>query len=237
MVEAVEIEAPPSANGTKRRSLVDEAYDSIKAQILNNEMPPGGQHLERDVAATLGMSRTPMREALVRLQDDGLIEILPRRGFRVRPISPDDMREIYQLLYCLESTAVELLAARQLPAESPEIAALEAATREMETSLNDGDLDGWAAADEQFHRLLLQYCGNKRLAKMAFTVWDQSNRARMVTLRLRPIPTDSTADHMAVVDAIRRHDASGARQMHEAHRLRGMNTLMGILETYRLNHL
>ena len=166
MVGTIEIEARAGADGKKRRSLVDEAYDTIKAQILNNEMPPGGQYLERDIAGDLGMSRTPMREALVRLQDDGLIDILPRRGFRVRPISPDDMREIYQLLYCLEATAAELLAARQLPGDSPELKALEAATGDMETSLEKGDLDGWAAADERFHRLLLEYCGNKRLAKM-----------------------------------------------------------------------
>ena len=68
-------------------------------------------------------------------------------------------------------------------------------------------------------------------------MWDQSNRARMVTLRLRPLPTDSTADHMAVVDAIRRHDTAGAREIHQAHRRRGMETLLGVLETYRLNHL
>ena len=231
--------APPSDPGKRspRRSLVDEAYSTVKARILNNEMLPGDQMLEQELAAALGMSRTPMREALVRLAEEGLVAVQPRRGVRVLPVSPDDMREIYELLMCLESTAAELLAAQRLPPDAPALMELDAATRAMAAALAQDDLDAWAAADERFHTALLTHCGNRRLARMAFAVWDQSHRARLVTLRLRPKPAQSTSDHMAVTDAIRRHDAEEARELHRRHRLAGMRMLLGLLESYRLKSL
>lgn len=220
-----------------RPPLAEEAYRRLKERILNNELPPGFQALEQELAAQLGMSRTPLREAVVRLAEDGLVELLPRRGMRVLPVSPDDMREIYELLGCLEATAAELLASQRLPADAPVLQELGAAIDAMDRTLASDDLDGWAVADERFHAALLDGCGNRRLARMAFAVGDQSHRARMVTLRLRPKPVRSNADHRAVLDAIRAHDAGTAREVHRQHRLTGMHTLLGILETYRLNRL
>lgn len=229
--------AETPAERPRRPSLVDGAYAALKARILDNRLPPGHVALEQELADELGMSRTPLREALVRLAEERLVEIQPRRGIRVLPVSPADMREIYELLYALESTAAELIAGRHPPAEDPVLRTLDAATAEMEAALARDDLDGWAEADERFHRTLLEECGNRRLARMASTVWDQAHRARMVTLRLRPKPVDSTADHRAVVEAIRRHDADAARELHRAHRRRGMAMLLGILESYRLTRL
>jgi DNA-binding GntR family transcriptional regulator len=229
--------APPGARRRGRPSLVDEAYQELRLRILNNELPPGAHALEQEIAADLGISRTPVREALIRLEQEGLVELLPRHGMRVLPISPADMREIYELLYSLEATAAELMATRNLPADAPEIIELEQATADMTEALARDDLDGWAAADERFHGALLNHCGNKRLARMAYGVWDQAHRARMATLRLRPKPVDSAADHRAVTDAIRRHNPDMAREMHRAHRLRAMRTLLGVFETYRLQRL
>lgn len=217
--------------------LAEDAYRRLKQRILNNELPPGFQAMEQELAAELGMSRTPLREALVRLSEDGLLELLPRRGMRVLPVSPDDMREIYELLGCLEAAAVERLASQRLPADAPVLRELGEAIDEMDRTLAADDLDGWAAADERFHAALLDGCGNRRLARMAYTVWDQSHRARMVTLRLRPRPERSNADHRAVLEAIRAHDAETARELHRRHRMTGMTTLLTILETYRLNRL
>src|ERR1700692_4786334 len=89
------------------------AYRLIKRKILDNEFPPGAQILEQDIAAELNISRTPVREAFVRLKQDGLLEIVPRHGVRISTLSPDDMREIYEVLMSLEPTAVELLARRK----------------------------------------------------------------------------------------------------------------------------
>ena len=92
-------------------SLVDEAYHGIRRRILDNQWAPGFQAMEQEVALQLGMSRTPVREALIRLGKEGLVEVIPRRGMRVLPVSPNDMREIYEILTALECMAAELLAA------------------------------------------------------------------------------------------------------------------------------
>ena len=96
-----------------RASQAQRAYGAIKRQILDNEMPAGFQALEHELAARLGMSRTPVREALIRLEREGLIEIVPRKGMRVVPISTEDMREIYEVITALEARAAERLAERR----------------------------------------------------------------------------------------------------------------------------
>lgn len=218
-----------------RPSLVERAYGEIKRRILGNFYPPNLQVLEQDLALQLGVSRTPVREALIRLEREGLVEILPRRGMRVVPVAPDDMREIYEVLTCLESWAVKHLAERR-PSEA-EAAPLTAAVEDMDRALDAGDLETWAEADERFHRLLLELSGNRRLAAMALTVFDQVHRARMVTLRMRPPPRESNKDHRAVVDAILAGDGPRAYEIHYRHRNRAMLLLIEILERYKLSQL
>ena len=213
-------------------SLTDWAYREVKRRIMGNLFPPGLQILEQDLAERLGMSRTPVREALIRLEQEGLVEITPRRGMRVVPIAADDMREIYDVLTCLESRAAERLAQRR-PARA-ELRPLIEATEAMDRALAAGDLEAWAEADESFHRLLLEASGNRRLAGMALGVFDLAHRARMVTLRMRPLPRQSSRDHRAVIEAILEGDARRAHALHAAHRREAMELLVGILERYKL---
>src|SRR5512141_2782708 len=95
------------------KSLVDVAYATIRQRILDNVWPPGHQAFEQELAADLGMSRTPVREALIRLAKEGLVAVNPRRGMRVLPVSVADMRDIYAVLTALESLAAELVVQRQ----------------------------------------------------------------------------------------------------------------------------
>ena len=229
MTDAMKREAPA---GLPR---AEWAYRQIKQRILDNEFPPGFQALEQELAARLGVSRTPVREALVRLANEGLVEVLPRRGMRVVPLSPTDMKEIYEVLTCLETMAAELLARRGLPAEQldPMADALDA----MDRALEADNLEAWATADERYHRLLIELCGNRRLATMAGTVRDQVHRARLISLRLREKPWQSNVEHRSVLDAIRRGDAAAARQTHRRHRARTNRQLAEILGKYRLPQL
>lgn len=220
---------------TQRPSLVDRAYGEIKRRILGNFYPPNLKVLEQELAHQLGVSRTPVREALIRLEREGLVEILPRRGMRVVPVSPEDMREIYELLTCLESWAAGALAERR-PSEA-DIRPLVDAVEDMDLALKDGDLGAWAEADERFHRLLLELAGNRRLTRMALTVFDQVHRARMVTLRMRPLPRQSNQDHRAVVEAILAGDSRQAYDLHRRHRERAMKLLTEILGRYNLSEL
>jgi DNA-binding GntR family transcriptional regulator len=235
--------APRSAaNGPDRSALrpaqgsrVDEAYRVIRGRILDNAYAPGYQALEQSLADELGLSRTPVREALIRLQKEGLVEVIPRHGMRVLPVSPTDMKEIYEILSALEGMAAELLARRKPSDEA--LAPLERASRDMTRALRADDLDAWADADARFHRLLIDLAGNRLLAEAVMHFWDRAHRVRRLTLRLRPKPVDSTKEHLALVERIRAGDPRGAHEVNRAHRERASRELLAILERYRLQHL
>lgn len=222
----------PHAQG---ESMVETAYRVIRQRILDNAWAPGTQVLEGALAMELGMSRTPVREASIRLANEGLVEVVPRHGIRVLPVSPVDMREIYEILTSLESMAAELVANSKPSAQRLE--PLEKASRDMEKALRQDDLDGWAEADERFHRHLMELCGNPKLAAIVFNFWDRAHRARMVTLRLRPRPVNSTREHLAIVKAIRRGDAAAAGALYRAHRQRASLELIELLQRHRMHQV
>jgi DNA-binding GntR family transcriptional regulator len=97
-----------SNTAAPRTSLCDKAYNDIKRRILTNQISPGNMIDDRKIALEIGMSRTPVREALLRLQAEELVEMSPRRGTIVLGISRDDMREIYDIISGLELMAVDL---------------------------------------------------------------------------------------------------------------------------------
>lgn len=227
---------PLNAGTGRATRSTDAVYARLKQRILDNHYPPGAQILESEIATALKASRTPVREAFVRLQQEGLLEIVPRHGVRISVLSPGDMREIYEVLMSLEPTAVELLAARK-PSKA-ELASLVASCDAMEEALEGTpDLQAWAAADEAFHLSLARLCGNKRLAAMIMQVWDQAHRARMFTLSLRPLPVQSTAEHRAVLEAILAGDVERSREIYHAHRKRGGAELTTIIERHGIQRL
>lgn len=222
----------PTVRTTATTSMVDQAYQQVRRRILDNVWPPGYQALEQEVALALGMSRTPVREAMLRLQSEGLVEVVPRHGMRVLPVSPTDMREIYEILAALECMASEILAQRK-PTEA-ELKPLIEATKAMDKALKRDDLDAWAAADEHFHAQLIDLAGNRQLQQTVLNYWDRAHRARMFSLRLRPKPVNSTKEHMALVERLRAGDAKGAAKVNRAHRSRANRELLAIFEHYRL---
>jgi len=216
-------------------SRVNAAYDLLRAEILENRMPSGYQAPEPEIAARLGMSRTPVREALLRLQADGLIELVPRRGARVVPISMEDMREIYEILFALEPEAAAKLA--ESSEKDQAFPALDAATSDMERALAAGDLDQWAEADDRFHRTLLASQDNKRMAAFVTNLFDQSHRVRMVTLRLREPPFRSTQEHREILDHIMAGRSDRAREIFRSHRRRAAAELLKLLRDYKFHTL
>jgi len=196
--------------------MVDHVYRELRQRIIDNAMPPGTQMLESELALLLGVSRTPVRGALLRLADEGLIEQIPRRGMRVLPLSAVDVREIYELIGYLEAGAADTLARRKPGRQA--LAPLDAAVRQMQNALARGDREGWAAGDRNFHHYLLSLAGNRRLAAIALGLLDQMQRVRMMTLEGHTQPETSTRNHAAVLEAIRRGDAQAARDLHLAHK-------------------
>ena len=218
-----------------RESFTDVAYREIRRQILDNEMPAGFQITEQDLAARLQMSRTPTREALVHLESEGLIEIWPRHGMRVKYVSISDLREIYQVLSVLEVEAARLAALRDL--DGATVRALRTSVADMDTHLGAGNLRSWVEADSTFHRTLAEASGNRRLTQAAATYWGQTHRLRMITLRMRPPPAPSNRDHAEVVEAIIAGDAETAQRVHRQHWQWSGELLIGLLENHGISSL
>jgi DNA-binding GntR family transcriptional regulator len=219
--------------GRERRSMVDEAYRLLKHQIIHNELPPGFRALEAELALKLGTSRTPVREALIRLEGEGFVEVIPRRGMRVKALSRRDVREINEVLSFLEAAAAERLALRRPNAE--EMARLEQAITAMDEALEKDDLTAWSAADYHFHWLLVELCGNRHLTETAQLFLDKAHRLRLLTTPLREKPVYSNVNHAAVVEAIRRGDAQTALDIHRAHKRRWSHEMAGIVDRLGLD--
>ncbi|MCR9125793.1 MAG: GntR family transcriptional regulator [Rhodobacteraceae bacterium] len=213
----------------------DRATSALRDLIFDGELPAGSDHLESELARRLGMSRTPIREAALRLAAQGLIELRPRKGVRILPLAPRDMREIYEVLTELESLAAARAARAGHPPQA--LAGLAAAIDDMDRALNAGDRLAWAEADDRFHVELVRLGGNARIVSIAAMMSDQVRRARRVTLFMRPPPVRSNDDHRAVLDAIARGDADAAQRLHHAHRSHASKMLTALLETHRLKRV
>lgn len=220
---------------SKTLSNTQRAVHELRRMILSGELAAGTDHLESELAQTLGMSRTPVREAALMLESRGLLEMRPRKGVRILPVSPEDMREIYDILTELESLAAQRAAEANYSEEDLEHLARSIA--QMDLAIETEDLEAWAASDELFHQELVRLGGNKRIQAIVAMMSDQVRRARATTLFIRPLPSQSNEDHRAVFDAIRDGQPEDARDRHRKHRLQAKAMLCGILEKHRLNSL
>ncbi|KZN13981.1 GntR family transcriptional regulator [Marinomonas sp. TW1] len=218
-----------------KESLSDKAYRQLKAKILDNELHAGQQMIEAEVSELLKMSRTPTREAMLRIANEGLIELKPRHGMRIKPISVTDMQEIYEILTGIEATAAALCAKKGLTEN--QLTLMRDAVEEMDQALLEDDLKRWASSDERFHRYLVEFSNNKRLNVLVGNFIEQSHRARMMTLKFRPKPTNSNKDHLDLILAIEARDAEKARLIHHNHRDASGNMLIELLKKYGLDNI
>lgn len=212
---------------TRAPTQTRRATELLREMIVGNKLSAGSNHLETELAELLGMSRTPVREAAIALEAQGLLEVRPRHGIRVLPIAPADMEEIYSILTELESLAAWNLARARPPAR--QIDELTGLIDEMDAALDAGDRLRWARADDAFHGTLLRLAGNRRLESIVATMSDQVRRARLVTLFMRPEPRGSNADHRLLVEAIAAGDAESARKIHRHHRIAAKDLMIRLL--------
>jgi len=217
------------------KSSARRAIEELRHLIFSGELAPGSDHLESELADRLGMSRTPVREAALTLEAQGLLELRPRKGIRILPVSAGDMREIYDVLTELESLSAERAAEKGY--SQADLAELASTITDMDRALANGDRDAWADADDRFHTELERLGGNARVIAIAGTIRDQVRRARAVTLHMRPLPSRSNDDHRTVLTAISAADPATARAVHRAHREQARDMLVTLLQTYRLHRL
>lgn len=219
-----------------RSWLVDQAYDALREAILDNEYPPGHQVSAQELAERFGMSRTPVQEAALRLQQEGLVEIVPKRGIRIRALSLEDIAEIYAVIIAVEASAAEIIATQDDAQRAAAADALEAENERMASALKTGDLEARSTADAAFHRLLVERSGNRRFAAIIETVNAQAHRVRRMTAPLRPDLARSLEDHAEIISAIRLGNSAGAHAAARAHRQRACAEQLPLLAKIGLRH-
>ncbi len=166
------------------------------------------------------------------LESQGLLELRPRKGVRILPVSPQDMAEIYDVLTELESFAAKRAA--ELSLKDAQLGQLARAIDDMECALEANDLEGWANADDRYHRELVRLSGNSRVISIFEMMNDQVRRARKVTLFMRPAPVKSNEDHREVFEAISSGDAKRAASVHRAHRQTAKKMIVDLLKKHSL---
>jgi DNA-binding GntR family transcriptional regulator len=222
----------PVAQGTAMWEL---AYCLLKHRIIHNELPAGAEIDDTAIAEELKISRTPVREAIVRLQNEKLVDIQPRRSCRVLPLPVDSMKQIYEFLTAIEAFAVWTLTSRG-PSAS-ELAVLHDCVQAMEEGLEQDDLSAWIAADERFHRALLSLSGNAYVEEVGFAFRDRVHRAHVIALKLRAKPVRSVQAHRELVDLIGSGNPDAARANHLAQRVTAGEELIALISKAGLKAL
>ena len=221
-----------SASATSNTTI---AIDRLRDLIFSGQLGAGTDHLESELAAQLGMSRTPVREALLRLEAQGLLDVRPRKGVRIRSLSLRDMTEVYEVLTELESLAAANAAKRGLT--ETELAPLTTTIEAMEQALANDNREKWVTADDAFHVELVRLGDNERVRRLTEMMSDQVRRARLITLYLRPSPTKSNEAHREVLGAIRAGNADQARDLHRQHRIAAKKMIISLLDRHHLSSL
>lgn len=168
---------------------------------------------DREIAARMQSSRTPVREAVQRLAAEGLVEIIPRRGTRVLPLRTDDVREIHQIARALELEAATILAV--LPER--DLSPIETAVAGMEEALAREDRDDFVVHDSAFHHAVVHGCGNQRLARLYEGQRALTDRARHFALYLRALPVRSAEEHRAMLSAMEARDVPRLATLYRDH--------------------
>ncbi len=205
------------APATSTPLLTEQAYQTIRGMVLDLRLLPGQAIAINELAARLGMSRTPVREAMARLCAEGLVERVSGRRLVVAIPTVETMREVYEIIAGIEGQAAKLAAQR---ADEDIIQRMADSVAAQEAALAADDIVAWHQADSCFHDLLLQASGNSRMREVMRIFADYIYRVGLAALRLQPKPYQSVREHAAVVAAIRTHDGELARRLHLAHHQR-----------------
>ena len=202
-----------------RHPLGDQVYLQLLQRIESGSFPTGSKLRDSAIAAELGVSRTPVREALVRLAREGVLSAVSGRGFRLMPLSATELRDTGSILAALEPLALD---------QSPEAAAeqlgrLDEVVRHLEQTR--GDIPTCVALDEQFHRVVLEGCSNRRLLSLLETLRRSLRRYLYHYLQRGGRLSLSTLQHTRIAEALRKGDRTGARQLLERKWRRGMDEI------------
>lgn len=198
----------------ERKTLVDQVYEILRDDILNNHLAPDSPLQEAVIARNLGVSRGPVREALQRLSSEGLAEIVAHRGAVVSSLTLHDFLDAYRVREALEALATQLAATTLTQSE---LDALEKFHEDMVRHADNEAVEAFFATNAKFHNLIVRGSQNRMLIEMYFSLIDKIRRYRMKSLTLRGGMRRSCDEHMAILDALKARDADRAAQLMRVH--------------------
>jgi DNA-binding GntR family transcriptional regulator len=188
--------------------------DRLRADIVGGRLLPNQRLIESDIARSMGVSRTIVRAALVRLEQEGLVEHERHRGARVRLVELDEAVEILETRMVLEGLAARIAAQRVTRKEIAELKAILAQMRRYQKAI---DLLGMSDENARFHGRLIEISGHRTAARLIGALNFQLVRFQYRTILLPGRSDRSAAEHTAIVDAVARQDGEGAEAAMRAH--------------------
>jgi DNA-binding GntR family transcriptional regulator len=201
-------------NLAERTSLRERVANALRAAVISGQLKPGVVYSAPTLAATFGVSATPVREAMLDLAKEGLVEALRNKGFRITELSSQDLDELTELRMLIEVPTTARLAGRLSPEALGELRSLAHA---IEEGAATGDLIPYLEADREFHLTLLGHAGNRHLVHL---VADLRSRARLYGLGQLAgtgLLIESAREHTLLVDLLGRGDQAGAESLMRQH--------------------
>jgi DNA-binding GntR family transcriptional regulator len=198
----------------KPSDLKEWVYHTIKKLILDSEYEAGEKlHIE-SLSAQMGISRTPIREALLRLQNEGFVRAEPRVGFFVQELTRRDLEELFELRELIEGYAARRAARKITDRDSERVQALQA---ESERAVARGELDVFLRLEIELHDLVIERSENRRLAQLLEGIKELTARARQISVQSPDNVRQSVAEHRLLVDALSERDARLAEKSMKDH--------------------
>lgn len=192
----------------------ERVYTHIKKAVLDRHYQGGTLLTEGELAEAVGVSRTPVREALLKLEVEGLIKLYPKKGALVLAVSAQEIADVVETRLLVEEFAVR----RAVPASARLVARLEELLAEQRVRAGDGDLAAFAVTDRRFHAEIVRNAGNEILSKLYDQLRDRQLRMGVAVLEAHPDRVaKNIVEHTELLDAIRTGDAEGAARCVRRH--------------------
>ncbi len=208
----------------ERRSLGQDVYGKLKQAIVKGDLPPDSRLIESRMANVLGISRTPVREAIHKLEREGLLRHNPSGGFFVVGLTRSDIEETFGIRSVLEGYAARLAATHHKGEE--ELDPLDQKIHEYQLHLDQGDLNALLRINTEFHDLLYALSRSPRLIRMINDLQDQIYRFRQVLLKTEENARISNEDHKLMLKLISKRDLEGVESLVREHILRGQGIVL-----------
>jgi DNA-binding GntR family transcriptional regulator len=210
-----------------QQTLREQIADSLREALVNGQLKPGQRVQEIEIASQYKTSRTPVREALRQLEAEGFVQIRPRRGAVVAPITAKDIREFYELKGLLESYAAERAVAN---ITDDEIDRLEELNSELKRLYEMNEVARMVDVHNEFHEVFVRACGNERLAALIKNLVNQYQRFRIALSHTDSVE-DSVAVHAEIVSAFRLRDTDHVAKLVKKNSTQGAEALIKRLMT------